>query len=157
MIDIDQLVVQANKEILDRMDKFDKIKIAYEEELDREIIHEEINLKDKVENHLKVAAHVINLASSLLDMAKNDPERLVNFRQAARIIFGAFRSDGKDALLMVAPLLEFIDSSQKPTTDEAEKLKALISQRTLIWLKDELGSLCKRPEVFEQLMEDIEK
>ncbi len=151
MIDIDQLVAQANKEILDRMDKFDKIKTAYEEELDREIIHEEINLKDKVEDHLRVAAHVINLVFAA------NPEKLLSFRQASRIVFGAFRYDGKAALLMVMPVIEFISSGQKPEKDETDKLKTLVYERTLSWLKEELDFLKNKPELLEQLVKDVQK
>src|SRR3990167_9306421 len=56
--ELDKAVYQAERAVLENMTKFDNLKSATEEEIDRQIIYDEIDPVFKIEDRLITAVHL---------------------------------------------------------------------------------------------------
>ena len=150
---LETLAKKINNQILEEINRLDRIKAVYEEEFDRKIIHEEIDPRDKAEDHLQIAAHIRNLVDLLIE----NPENINQLREIAKTIFWAFHVAGDKALQMVLPIIETFDSRGKLTSDEIKDLRTTVYQRTSDWLEEELGFLVNKGRLSVDILEKVVK
>jgi hypothetical protein len=155
--EINELAEKINKEIFEEIDRFDRLKTHYEEEVDLEIIHEELDPIEKIKQHLLIASHLRLFTQTIINTFKTNPKEIENHQDSAKYIFGAFQKAGIKALAMGLPILEMIGTARYLTPSEAQEFMKTVNDRTLDWLIDELYFLRNRiNDDLDKIMKEID-
>lgn len=160
-IELDKAVYQAERAVLENLTKFDNLKSATEEDIDRQIIHDEIDPVAKAEDRLTTAAHLKLLPEFIKYYLTTNKTRIkqANLKQVFRLLFSSFIAGGKKSLEIVLPILEIIDSGESLTPEVLERAGHEIEVKILFWLRQELTVLNENPvkalTILKKIVNDL--
>jgi len=138
--ELDKAVYQAERAVLEKMTSFDNLKSATEEEIDRQIIHDEMDPVIKAEDRLTTAVHLKLLPEFVkYYLTKNKTKtKQTTLKRILRLLFSSFIAGGKNSLETVLPILEIIDSDNSLTPENLKKVNKELEEKIIFWLRQEL-------------------
>ena len=138
--ELDKAVYQAERAVLEKMTSFDNLKSATEEEIDRQIIHDEMDPVIKAEDRLTTAVHLKLLPEFVkYYLTKNKTKtKQTTLKRILRLLFSSFIAGGKNSLETVLPILEIIDSDNSLTPENLKKVNQELEEKIIFWLRQEL-------------------
>lgn len=160
-MELDRAVYQAERTVLENLTKFDNLKSATEEEIDRQIIHDEIDPVIKAEDRLTTAVHLKLLPEFIKYylMANKTKIKQATLKQVFRLLFSSFIAGGKNSLKIVLPILEIIDSGESLTPEVLERISQELEVKILFWLRQELTVLSENPvkalTILKRIVDDL--
>jgi hypothetical protein len=160
-IELDRAVYQAERAVLENLTKFDNLKSATEEEIDRQIIHDEIDPVIKAEDRLTTAVHLKLLPEFIKYYLTTNKTKIkqATLKQVFRLLFSSFIAGGKNSLEIVLPILEIIDSGESLTPEVLERISQELGVKILFWLRHELIVLNENPvkalTILKKIVDDL--
>lgn len=160
-IELDRAVYQAERAVLENLTKFDNLKSATEEEIDRQIIHDEIDPVIKAEDRLTTAVHLKLLPEFIKHYLTANKTKIkqATLKQVFRLLFSSFIAGGKNSLEIVLPILEIVDSGESLTPEVLERISHELEVKILFWLRQELIVLNENPvkalTILKKIVDDL--
>lgn len=160
-IELDRAVYQAERAVLENLTKFDNLKSATEEEIDRQIIHDEIDPVIKAEDRLTTAVHLKLLPEFIKYYLTANKTKIkqATLKQVFRLLFSSFVAGGKNSLEIVLPILEIVDSGESLTPEVLERISHELEAKILFWLRQELTVLSENPvkalTILKKIVDDL--
>jgi hypothetical protein len=138
--ELDKAVYKAERAVLENMTTFDNLKSASEEEIDRQIIHDEIDPLVKAEDRLTTAVHLKLFPEFIQYYLTSNKTKIKKsvLKQILRLIFSSFIASGKNTLEIIFPILEIIDSEEGLTSENLKKIRQELEIKIIFWLRQEL-------------------
>mgnify|MGYP001347420267 CR=1 FL=1 len=162
LTELDKAVFQAERAVFKNMTTFDNLKSATEEDIDRQIIHDEIDPVAKAEDRLTTAAHLKLLPEFIKYYLTTNKTTIkqATLKQVLRLFFSSFIAGGKKSLEIVLPILEIIDSEESFTPEVLERAGHEIEGKVLSWLRQELTVLNENPvkalTILKKIVDDLD-
>lgn len=160
-IELDRAIYQAERAVLENLTKFDNLKSATEEEIDRQIIHDEIDPVIKAEDRLTTAVHLKLLPEFIKYYLTTNKTKIkqATLKQVFRLLFSSFIAGGKNSLEIVLPILEIVDSGESLTPEVLERISQELEVKILFWLHQELTVLSENPikalTILKKIVDDL--
>lgn len=160
-IELDEAVYQAERAVLENLTKFDNLKSATEEEIDRQIIYDEVDPVIKAEDRLTTAVHLKLLPEFIKYYLTTNKTKIkqTTLKQVFRLLFSSFIAGGKNSLEIVLPILEIVDSEESLTPEVLERISQELEVKILFWLRKELIVLNENPvkamTILKKIVDDL--
>ena len=159
--ELEKAVYQAQRAVLEKITKYDNLKSVTEEEIDRQIIHDEIDPVVKAEDRLTTAVHLKLLPEFIKYYLTNNKTKTkqASLKQIFRLFFSSFLAGGKNSLEIILPILEVIDSGDALTPDVLMQVNQEVGEKIIFWLGQELNTpgdnQVKTLETLKEIIDDL--